>query len=194
LGRDLSARVQLVAEARLVWSDGALQLGSPRCTEVIASDEIAFVAIASQVALPCSVAEALAALSELPPAMVIETLDALVSAKLLIPAAPIQESRTSIAIERPTPDHALAPLLAHAVPRHLQLIPLREGGVTTIYISARLEAAEALPLATIAADAETLASALLEAARGLKLAAARVAATLPLAVWPEPIFAAIAVG
>ena len=87
LGRQLSTLYTLAPFTQVRWEDGAMQLWSPLCPEVLASDDVELVLVATQFATPRALGEAVSALAErLSPADVVEIADALFQAQLLVRA------------------------------------------------------------------------------------------------------------
>ncbi len=87
LGSELAASYTLAPFAQVRWEDGAMQLWSPLCTDVLASGDVDLVLVASQFAEASSLGDAVTGLADrMKPADVVEIADALWEAQLLVRA------------------------------------------------------------------------------------------------------------
>ncbi len=87
LGSQLSAVFALAPFVQVRWEDGAMQLWSPLCPEVLASEDIELVLVATQFATPRAIGDVVTALAErMQPSDVVEIADALAGAQFLVRA------------------------------------------------------------------------------------------------------------
>lgn len=87
LGSQRSTALTMAPFVQVRWEDGAMQLWSPLCPEVLASEDVELVLVANQFAAARTIGDAVTSLAErMQPADVVEIADALYQAGLLIGA------------------------------------------------------------------------------------------------------------